>query len=81
MTSASAQPAALSAEGGLVEAIQALSSPKNAVHMDEARDNACNMGVLKFACLVKSYKAKDPEIASLSGKLTALFLHPSMAAS
>ncbi|KAL1772329.1 C10, partial [Sigmodon hispidus] len=33
-------------------------------------------GVLKFASLVKSYKAQDPEIASLSGKLKALFLLP-----
>ncbi|XP_021492695.1 protein C10 [Meriones unguiculatus] len=33
-------------------------------------------GVLKFARLVKSYEAQDPEIASLSGKLKALFLPP-----
>uniref|UniRef100_A0A5F8GQA8 Protein C10 n=1 Tax=Monodelphis domestica TaxID=13616 RepID=A0A5F8GQA8_MONDO len=32
--------------------------------------------VLKFARLVKSYEAQDPEIASLSGKLKALFLPP-----
>ncbi|KAM5336621.1 protein C10 isoform 2-T2 [Glossophaga mutica] len=33
-------------------------------------------GVLKFARLVKSYEAQDPEIASLSSKLKALFLPP-----
>lgn len=33
-------------------------------------------GVLKFARLVKSYEAQDPEIASLAGKLKALFLPP-----
>ncbi|XP_045685317.1 protein C10-like, partial [Phyllostomus hastatus] len=32
--------------------------------------------VLKFACLVKSYEAQDPKIASLSSKLKALFLPP-----
>nr|XP_003410842.1 protein C10 [Loxodonta africana] len=109
MASASAQPAALSAEQAkvvLAEVIQAFSAPENAVRMDEARDNACNdmgkmlqfvlpvatqiqqevikaygfscdgEGVLKFARLVKSYEAQDPEIASLSGKLKALFLPP-----
>ncbi|XP_012357760.1 protein C10 isoform X2 [Nomascus leucogenys] len=80
MASASTQPAALSAEQAkvvLAEVIQAFSAPENAVRMDEARDNACNdMGVLKFARLVKSYEAQDPEIASLSGKLKALFLPP-----
>ncbi|XP_011743964.1 protein C10 isoform X2 [Macaca nemestrina] len=80
MASAASQPAALSAEQAkvvLAEVIQAFSAPENAVRMDEARDNACNdMGVLKFARLVKSYEAQDPEIASLSGKLKALFLPP-----
>uniref|UniRef100_A0A8C0NY93 Protein C10 n=2 Tax=Canis lupus familiaris TaxID=9615 RepID=A0A8C0NY93_CANLF len=80
MASAPAPPAALSAEQAkvvLAEVIQAFSAPENAVRMDEARDNACNdMGVLKFARLVKSYEAQDPEIASLSGKLKALFLPP-----
>uniref|UniRef100_A0A8C7B694 Protein C10 n=2 Tax=Neovison vison TaxID=452646 RepID=A0A8C7B694_NEOVI len=33
-------------------------------------------GVLKFARLVKSYEAQDPEIASLYGKLKALSLPP-----
>uniref|UniRef100_A0A8C5L1P4 Protein C10 n=1 Tax=Jaculus jaculus TaxID=51337 RepID=A0A8C5L1P4_JACJA len=45
MASASAQPAALSAEQAkvvLAEVIQAFSAPENAVRMDEARDNACN---------------------------------------
>lgn len=31
-------------------------------------------GVLKFAILVKSYEAQDPEIASLASKLKTLFL-------
>ncbi|XP_035872468.1 protein C10-like, partial [Phyllostomus discolor] len=34
------------------------------------------VSVLKFACLVKSYEAQDPKIASLSSKLKALFLPP-----
>ncbi|XP_044533426.1 protein C10 isoform X2 [Gracilinanus agilis] len=80
MASGPAQPAALSAEQAkvvLAEVIQAFAAPENAVRMEEARDNACNdMGVLKFARLVKSYEAQDPEIASLSGKLKALFLPP-----
>nr|XP_010955990.1 PREDICTED: LOW QUALITY PROTEIN: protein C10 [Camelus bactrianus] len=90
MASASAQTASLSAEQAkvvLAEVIQAFSAPENAVRMDEARDNACRVikaygfscdgeGVLKFARLVKSYEAQDPEIASLSGKLKALFLPP-----
>uniref|UniRef100_A0A8C7C5H9 Protein C10 n=1 Tax=Neovison vison TaxID=452646 RepID=A0A8C7C5H9_NEOVI len=45
MASASAPPAALSAEQAkvvLAEVIQAFSAPENAVRMDEARDNACN---------------------------------------
>ncbi|XP_067998160.1 protein C10 isoform X1 [Melanerpes formicivorus] len=33
-------------------------------------------GVLKFARLIKSYESQDPEIASMSGKLKALFLPP-----
>ncbi|NXO03626.1 C10 protein, partial [Rhinopomastus cyanomelas] len=33
-------------------------------------------GVLKFARLIKSYESQDPEIASLSGKLKAMFLPP-----
>ncbi|XP_028910057.1 protein C10 isoform X1 [Ornithorhynchus anatinus] len=33
-------------------------------------------GVLKFARLVKSYEAQDPEIASLAARLKALFLPP-----
>lgn len=33
-------------------------------------------GVLKFARLIKSYEAQDPEIASMSGKLKAMFLPP-----
>ncbi|KAM9388999.1 protein C10 [Phaethornis superciliosus] len=33
-------------------------------------------GVLKFARLIKSYEAQDPEIASMSGKLKAIFLPP-----
>ncbi|KAM5334254.1 protein C10-like [Glossophaga mutica] len=38
---------------------------------------SCNEeGVLKFACLVKSYKDQDPEIVSLSRKLKAPFLPP-----
>ncbi|NXQ93433.1 C10 protein, partial [Sagittarius serpentarius] len=31
-------------------------------------------GVLKFARLIKSYESQDPEIASMSGKLKAMFL-------
>ncbi|XP_032907364.1 protein C10 isoform X1 [Catharus ustulatus] len=33
-------------------------------------------GVLKFARLIKSYESQDPEIASMSGKLKAMFLPP-----
>ncbi|XP_069890022.1 protein C10 [Dipodomys merriami] len=33
-------------------------------------------GVLKFARLVKSYEAQDPEMASLAGQLKALLLPP-----
>ncbi|XP_012863291.1 protein C10-like isoform X2 [Echinops telfairi] len=81
MASASTQPPALSNEQAkvvLAEVTQAFSAPENAVRMDGARDNACkDMGVLKFARLVKSYKAQYSEIASLLGKLKALFL-PSM---
>ncbi|XP_006757614.2 PREDICTED: protein C10 [Myotis davidii] len=89
MASASAQAAALSAEQAkvvLAEVIQAFAAPENAVRMDEARDigqvikaygfSCDGEGVLKFARLVKSYEAQDPEIASLSGKLKALFLPP-----
>ncbi|KFW61576.1 Protein C10, partial [Pygoscelis adeliae] len=32
--------------------------------------------VLKFARLIKSYESQDPEIASMSGKLKAMFLPP-----
>ncbi|NXC50383.1 C10 protein, partial [Penelope pileata] len=31
-------------------------------------------GVLKFARLIKSYESQDPEIASMAGKLKAMFL-------
>ncbi|NWH98128.1 C10 protein, partial [Tichodroma muraria] len=34
------------------------------------------VGVLKFARLIKSYESQDPEIASMSGKLKAMFLPP-----
>uniref|UniRef100_A0A8C3BMX5 Protein C10 n=1 Tax=Cairina moschata TaxID=8855 RepID=A0A8C3BMX5_CAIMO len=79
---ASAQgPAApLSAEQAKVvlgEVLKAFGAPENAQRMEEARDNACNdMGVLKFARLIKSYESQDPEIASMSGKLKAMFLPP-----
>ncbi|XP_069506729.1 protein C10 [Ambystoma mexicanum] len=33
-------------------------------------------GVLKFARLIKSYEAQDPEIAAMSGKLKSIFLPP-----
>ncbi|NXA29046.1 C10 protein, partial [Ibidorhyncha struthersii] len=33
-------------------------------------------GVLKFARMIKSYESQDPEIASMSGKLKAMFLPP-----
>ncbi|NXE13139.1 C10 protein, partial [Lophotis ruficrista] len=36
----------------------------------------CLAGVLKFARLIKSYESQDPEIASMSGKLKAMFLPP-----
>ncbi|XP_029437375.1 protein C10 isoform X2 [Rhinatrema bivittatum] len=33
-------------------------------------------GVLKFARLIKSYEAQDPEIAAMAGKLKSTFLPP-----
>uniref|UniRef100_A0A8B9C466 Protein C10 n=2 Tax=Anser TaxID=8842 RepID=A0A8B9C466_9AVES len=78
--SAQGPSAPLSAEQAkvvLAEVIKAFGAPENAQRMDEARDNACNdMGVLKFARLIKSYESQDPEIASMSGKLKAMFLPP-----
>ncbi|XP_009459766.1 PREDICTED: protein C10 isoform X2 [Nipponia nippon] len=81
MAAAAQAPAVpLSAEQAkavLAEVIKAFGAPENAQRMEEARDNACNdMGVLKFARLIKSYESQDPEIASMSGKLKAMFLPP-----
>ncbi|XP_061741642.1 protein C10 isoform X3 [Nerophis ophidion] len=80
MASAPAQQPTLTVEQTRVvlsEVIQAFAVPENAVRMEEARESACNdMGVLKFARLVKMYETQDPEIAAMSAKLKSLLLPP-----
>uniref|UniRef100_A0A673VVZ2 Protein C10 n=1 Tax=Salmo trutta TaxID=8032 RepID=A0A673VVZ2_SALTR len=60
----------------LSEVIQAFSVPENSARMEEARESAYNMGVLKFARLVKMYETQDPQIAAISVKLGSLLLPP-----
>ncbi|NXA05848.1 C10 protein, partial [Sapayoa aenigma] len=61
-------------EGGLCPRRAGSSGPAGAA------GNSCPppllAGVLKFARLIKSYESQDPEIASMSGKLKAMFLPP-----
>lgn len=65
-------------EGGLFPRRAGSSGPAEG----EAATGGCLLptpflaGVLKFARLIKSYESQDPEIASMSGKLKAMFLPP-----
>ncbi|NWT01141.1 C10 protein, partial [Mionectes macconnelli] len=61
-------------EGGLCPHRAGSSAPAGAARA--ACPPALLAGVLKFARLIKSYESQDPEIASMSGKLKAMFLPP-----